>query len=370
MLILHPTKSAPLGGDGYMADGNLLRLGGVSGLMAVVSMIPAYLVGYPDAPGSLLEAQTYFDAESGMFVFSNGMLPLFHVFFFLLFLGVLYGLLRSAGGQGNRRGTTRGGARRKDRIRDALGGRVHSRDLLSSGPAALRRTPIRHRFRARIADALLMAVPLLPDRGVSHGALHLHRGDRNACLARMACSGWIRGCTTDVLAFSTPYSGRIGGSGMGGGGLGSDADRGQPEPSDEAHPLERSAEVPSADRAFQHAQASPSLVSYPACQLFSLSASRFRSWPSERFAVATHAKRCRGSESSLAAVRWRGDPAVQTAGFMILRINPSSVESAVLAWRCLRSGLLRRLPFSLFGTVGTRPQLEFMGCRVPSLVVM
>jgi hypothetical protein len=65
----------------------------------VVSMIPAYLVGYPDAPGSLLEAQTYFDAEAGMFVFSNGVLPLFHVFFFLLFLGVLYGMLRSAGGE-------------------------------------------------------------------------------------------------------------------------------------------------------------------------------------------------------------------------------------------------------------------------------
>ena len=32
-----------------MAGGNLLRLGGVSGLLAVVSMIPAYLVGYPDA---------------------------------------------------------------------------------------------------------------------------------------------------------------------------------------------------------------------------------------------------------------------------------------------------------------------------------
>src|SRR5215203_3171145 len=82
-----------------MADGNLLRLGGVSGLLAVISMIPAYLVGYPDAPGSLLEAQTYFDAESGMFVFFNGVLPLFHIFFFLLFLGVLYGMLRSARGE-------------------------------------------------------------------------------------------------------------------------------------------------------------------------------------------------------------------------------------------------------------------------------
>ena len=82
-----------------MADANLVRLGGLSGLLAVVAMIPAYLVGYPDAPGSPLEAQTYFTGGVGTFVFSNGVLPLFHVFFFLLFLGVLYGMLRSAGGE-------------------------------------------------------------------------------------------------------------------------------------------------------------------------------------------------------------------------------------------------------------------------------
>ena len=87
-----------------MADANLVRLGGLSGLLAVAAMIPAYLVGYPDAPGSPLEAQTYFTGGVGTFVFSNGVLPLFHVFFFLLFLGVLYGILRSAGGE------ARGGA--------------------------------------------------------------------------------------------------------------------------------------------------------------------------------------------------------------------------------------------------------------------
>ncbi len=81
-----------------MADANLVRLGGLSGLLAVVAMIPAYLVGYPDAPGSPLQAQTYFTGEVGTFVFSNGVLPLFHIFFFLLFLGVLYGILRGAGG--------------------------------------------------------------------------------------------------------------------------------------------------------------------------------------------------------------------------------------------------------------------------------
>jgi hypothetical protein len=74
-----------------------LRLGGIFGLLAVVVMIPAYLVGHPDAPGSPQEASAYFEAGIGTFVFSNGVLPLFHVFFFILFLGVLYGVLRGAG---------------------------------------------------------------------------------------------------------------------------------------------------------------------------------------------------------------------------------------------------------------------------------
>lgn len=80
-----------------MAGGNLVRLGGVSSLLAVVAMIPAYLVGYPDAPGSPLEAQSYFEGGPGTFVFSNGVLPLFHIFFFILFLGVLYATLSAAG---------------------------------------------------------------------------------------------------------------------------------------------------------------------------------------------------------------------------------------------------------------------------------
>jgi hypothetical protein len=73
-----------------------VRLGGIFGLLAVVAMIPAYLVGYPDAPGSPEEASGYFGAGIGTFVFSNGVLPLLHVLFFILFLGVLYGVLRGA----------------------------------------------------------------------------------------------------------------------------------------------------------------------------------------------------------------------------------------------------------------------------------
>src|SRR5919107_4084725 len=74
-----------------------VRLGGIFGLLAVIVMIPAYLVGYPDAPGSPEEASSYFGAGLGTFVFSNGVLPLFHVFFFIFFLGVLYRVLRGAG---------------------------------------------------------------------------------------------------------------------------------------------------------------------------------------------------------------------------------------------------------------------------------
>src|ERR687890_2778185 len=87
-----------------------IRLGGIFGLLAVIAMIPAYIVGYPDAPGSPEEASAYFGAGIGTFVFLNGVLPLFHVFFFILFLGVLYGVLRGAGaGDDDARGVRGGG---------------------------------------------------------------------------------------------------------------------------------------------------------------------------------------------------------------------------------------------------------------------
>jgi len=83
-----------------MVNTNLLRVGGIAGLLCVVVMIPAYLVGSPDRPGSTEQASLYFGSELGRFVFSNGTLPIFHVFFFLIFLGALRGLLASAEGEG------------------------------------------------------------------------------------------------------------------------------------------------------------------------------------------------------------------------------------------------------------------------------
>ena len=113
-----------------MADGNLVRLGGVFGLLAVVAMIPAYLVGYPDAPASSAEAGTYFGAGIDTFVLANGVLPLLHVFFFLLFLGVLYGVLRSAADG------TRGGVGGVGLPAAALAGGIAFAALTAAGFAA------------------------------------------------------------------------------------------------------------------------------------------------------------------------------------------------------------------------------------------
>ena len=191
MPILYPAKTAISGGREYMAGGNLLRLGGVSGLLAVFAMIPAYLVGYPDAPGSPLEAQSYFEGGPDSFVLSNGIFPLFHVFFFILFLGVLYGMLRSAGDEAGGMGAALSGA--------ALAGGIVFVTLSAAGftaeilyPAVLQRFgryPTGRGFCARFAHPLLVAVPLLSDRDVDHGAQHLTGSRGNGCLARMASPG-------------------------------------------------------------------------------------------------------------------------------------------------------------------------------------
>jgi hypothetical protein len=84
-----------------MSGGGLVRLGGVCGLLFVLLMVPAYVVGTPDAATSTSgarEALGYFGTSAGNFVFSNGAIPLLSTFFFLWFLGVLYGLLRRAEG--------------------------------------------------------------------------------------------------------------------------------------------------------------------------------------------------------------------------------------------------------------------------------
>ena len=85
-----------------MAGSGLARLGGICGLLFVLLMVPAYVVGYPDAPtatASSTEALGYFGDSPSAFILGNGVVAVFSTFFFLWFLGALHGLLRRAEGE-------------------------------------------------------------------------------------------------------------------------------------------------------------------------------------------------------------------------------------------------------------------------------
>ncbi len=73
------------------------RIGGSSGVIAALVVIPAYLIGSPDAPSTPDEAIGYYASVSS-FVTLNGSLPLLHLLFGLVFLGVLVSVLRAASG--------------------------------------------------------------------------------------------------------------------------------------------------------------------------------------------------------------------------------------------------------------------------------
>lgn len=84
-----------------MAGDGLARLGGICGLLYVLLMVPAYVVGYPDAPtpaSGVEDVVGYFGGSPGSFILANGTLTVFSTFFFFWFLGALHGLLRSAEG--------------------------------------------------------------------------------------------------------------------------------------------------------------------------------------------------------------------------------------------------------------------------------
>lgn len=84
-----------------MAGDGLARLGGICGLLYVLFLVPAYVVGYPDAPtpaSGVEEVIGYFGASPASFILANGTLAVFSAFFFFWFLGALHGLLRGAEG--------------------------------------------------------------------------------------------------------------------------------------------------------------------------------------------------------------------------------------------------------------------------------
>lgn len=72
-----------------------IRLGGLFGVASAATALPAYLIGSPERLAGYTQA--YIDQASA-FIAANGALPLLHILFGLVFLGVLVSVLRSAAG--------------------------------------------------------------------------------------------------------------------------------------------------------------------------------------------------------------------------------------------------------------------------------
>lgn len=70
--------------------------GGLLGILAVIALIPAYVVRSPEQPTTVDEAENYFEF-AGTFIALNGILPILHIAAFLLFLSVWATVLGSGG---------------------------------------------------------------------------------------------------------------------------------------------------------------------------------------------------------------------------------------------------------------------------------
>ncbi len=79
------------------------RLGGISGILFVALVVPSFLSA-PDAPAATSGSRDvvgYFNDRQDGILTNNGLLLVLAAFFFLGFLGVLYGVLRGAEGEGH-----------------------------------------------------------------------------------------------------------------------------------------------------------------------------------------------------------------------------------------------------------------------------
>src|SRR3982074_3696921 len=85
-----------------MTDKTIVRVGGIGGLLFVISFIPAYLSA-PDSPSAASDLQTlldYFTTRQTEILTLNGVLLVFSAFFFLWFVGVLHAVLQHAEREG------------------------------------------------------------------------------------------------------------------------------------------------------------------------------------------------------------------------------------------------------------------------------
>lgn len=81
----------------------LVRIGGISGLLYVLLLLPSFFLGRPDVVEEGLSTRgvvEYYTVRQGAFLFGNGVIVLFAAFFFLWFLGILCGMLWRAESEG------------------------------------------------------------------------------------------------------------------------------------------------------------------------------------------------------------------------------------------------------------------------------
>ncbi len=79
-----------------------VRLGGIIGILFVILVVPSFLSA-PDTPVATSGSQDvidYFNGRQDGILTNNGLLLIFAAFFFLWFLGVFYGVMRAAEGEG------------------------------------------------------------------------------------------------------------------------------------------------------------------------------------------------------------------------------------------------------------------------------
>ncbi|MGE2725135.1 hypothetical protein [Mycolicibacterium pulveris] len=74
-----------------------IRIGGLCAIASAAAIVPAYLAGSPDQPDAPGGVQSYVEGAAS-FLTANGVLPLLHILFGVLFLGVLTATLRTAAG--------------------------------------------------------------------------------------------------------------------------------------------------------------------------------------------------------------------------------------------------------------------------------
>lgn len=74
-----------------------VRLGGICGVGAAATAIPAYVVGSPELPNTPAKLKDYY-AQAESFIAANGTIPLIHLFLGIAFIAVLVAVLRAAMG--------------------------------------------------------------------------------------------------------------------------------------------------------------------------------------------------------------------------------------------------------------------------------